>query len=76
MIVQLSLKDVQIAVADYLRKRGVLVDDPERIQLEIRDRSNSRMSIAGCEAVVVAYEVEMPDPDGPHRIAAAGALKP
>lgn len=76
MIVQLSLSQVQVAVADYLRKRGVIVDDADRIQLEIRDRSNARMGIAGCEAVVVAYDVSFPPDDGPYRNAAAGALKP
>lgn len=76
MHVQLSISEVQTAVADYLRKRGVLVGAPERIQVEIRDHSNARMNIAGCTAVVVAYEVELPEPAGPYRDAAAGALKP
>ncbi len=76
MNVQLSLSEVQTAVAEYLRRRGVLVGAPERINVEIRDNSNARMNIAGCSAVVVAYEVEIPEPDGPYRTAAAGALKP
>jgi hypothetical protein len=76
MHMQLSTSEVQTAVAEYLRRRGVLVGAPERIAVEIRDHSNARMSIAGCTAVVVAYEVEIPEPDGPYRTAAAGVLKP
>lgn len=73
---QLDLREVQEAVADYLHKRGVIVGDTERIQIEIIDRSGARMNIVSCTPVVVAYDVELPAPGGPYRDAAAGALKP
>lgn len=76
MIVQLSLSQVQVAVADYLRKRGVIVDDADRIQLEIVRHDGARISVVGATPVVIAYDVEFPPDDGPYRSAAAGALKP
>lgn len=76
MIMQLSLGQVQVAIADYLRKRGVIVDDAERIQLEIVRHDGARISIVGAIPVVIAYDVEFPPSDGPYRNAAAGALKP
>ncbi len=76
MIMQLDLWQVQVAVAEYLRKAGVIIGDAKNVRLEIRDRSGARMSIAGCEPVVVVYDVELPESDGPYRNAAVGALKP
>jgi len=67
MHVQLSLSEVQEAVAEYLRKRGAIVTAPERIQVEIRNNTDARIDLVGARGVVIAYEVELPVPEGPYR---------
>ena len=61
MYMQLDTSEVQAAVADYLRKRGVIVERAEQIQLFVVNQSGARMSIAGCEPVVVAVNVKLPE---------------
>ncbi len=59
MTMQLDLTDVQAAVAEYLRARGVVVADAQQVQLAIVDRSGQRMSIVGCTPVVLAIDVNL-----------------
>jgi len=58
---QLDTSEVQSAVTDYLRKRGVIVERPDQVQLFIVNQSGSRIGIAGCEPVVVAVNVKLPE---------------
>ena len=60
MNVQLDTSEVQEAVTEYLRRRGVRVDDSRQVRLEIVDASGGRMNIVGCSAVVVASDVKLP----------------
>ena len=57
---QLDTSEVQIAVTEYLRKRGVVVDDPRQVRLDIIDPSGTRLNIVGCSPVVVAQNVQLP----------------
>jgi hypothetical protein len=66
MNMQLDTSEVQEAVTEYLRKRGVLVEDVQQVQLQIVERSGLRMNIVGCSAVVIAYNVKLPE-GGPYR---------
>ena len=61
MTMQLDLHEVQIAVTEYLRKRGVIVEHEQQVQLGIVNGVGERLSIAGCAAVVVAYDVKLPE---------------
>jgi len=63
--VQLSLAEVQVAVADYLRKRGAIVDDADQVQLLIVSAVGTRMSITGATPVVEVVNVKLPE--GPYR---------
>lgn len=60
MNVQLDTSEVQAAITEYLRNRGVTVDDPRQIQLAIVNASGGRMDIVGCTPVVVAHDVKLP----------------
>jgi hypothetical protein len=66
MTVQLSLSEVQVAVADYLRKRGAVVEDADQVHLEIIDRAGTRLNIVGAAPTVVVYNVKLPE-GGPYR---------
>jgi hypothetical protein len=59
MNMQLDTSEVQEAVTEYLRKRGVVVEDARQVRLEIVDRSGARMNIVGCSAVVVAGNAKL-----------------
>lgn len=62
---QLDRGEVQTAITEYLRKRGVAVDDTEQVQLAIVDRQGQRIDIVGCSPVVTVYNVKLPE--GPYR---------
>ena len=62
---QLDTSEVQTAITEYLRKRGVTVENTQQVQLEIINHRGARLSIAGCSAVVVANNVTLPE--GPYR---------
>lgn len=66
MKMQLDAAEVQTAVADYLRKRGVVFDDTSRVQIEIVSEVGGRINIVGCTPVVVAINVKLPE-GGPYR---------
>lgn len=66
MNMQLDASEVQAAVTEYLRRRGVVVGDTRQVQLEIVDPSGARMKILGCSAVVVVNNVKLPE-GGPYR---------
>lgn len=67
MTVLLSLTEVQIAVADYLRKKGLIVNDAEQVQLRTWSNNyNSFTNIVGCVPVVVVENVKLPE-GGPYR---------
>jgi acyl-CoA thioesterase FadM len=80
MNMQLDTIEVQAAVTEYLRKRGVVIDDARQVQLEIASASGARIqvqleiasasgariSIAGYAPVVVAHNVTLPE-GGPYR---------
>ena len=65
MNVQLGTSEVQTAVAEYLRRRGMVIDDIRQVRLEIVNGSGERLSIAGCAPIVVAYDVKLPE-EGAH----------
>lgn len=65
MNMQLDTSEVQVAITEYLRKRGVIVEDTQQVRLEIINHQGSRMEIVGCAAVVVANNVKLPE--GPYR---------
>ncbi len=65
MTVQLSSEEVQNAIAEYLRKHGVLGVDIKNIKLELRDQTGSRVHIQGYSLIVTAYDVKLPE--GPYR---------
>ena len=66
MNMQLDTSEVQAAVTDYLRNRGVVIEDPRQVRLEIIDPHGGRMSIAGYSPVVFAHNVQLPE-GGPYR---------
>ena len=66
MTVQLSLSEVQVAVADYLRKRGAIVEDAEQVQIVNIRVDGTHMSIAGVSPTVIVPNVKLPD-GGPYR---------
>jgi hypothetical protein len=59
MTMQLDTSEVQIAVTTYLRSRGVIIEDPCQVRLEIVDRLGTRLNFAGCTAVVVVSNVKL-----------------
>ena len=63
---QLDTTEVQVAITEYLRKRGVIVEDTQQVQLEIINHRGERLNIAGCAAVVTASNVKLLD-EGPYR---------
>lgn len=65
MIVQLDTGEVQEAIVEYLRRRGVPIEDTRQIQLAIVDSKGTHLNIVGCSPVVMAYNVKFPD--GPYR---------
>lgn len=67
MVVILSLTEVQIAVADYLRKKGLIVDDAEQVQLmNFSQNFGGFTSIVGVTPTVVVNGVKLPE-GGPCR---------
>ena len=61
MNMQLDTSEVQAAVTDYLRKRGVVIEDARQVHLAIVDAAGTRIRIAGCSPVVVAHNVTLPE---------------
>lgn len=61
MTMQLDLPDVQAAIVEYLRARGITVDDAQQVQLAIIDQAGQRMNIVGCQPVVMALHVQLPE---------------
>lgn len=57
---QLDTSEVQVAVTEYLRKRGVIVEDSQQVSLLIINHTGERINLAGCAAVVVANNVKLP----------------
>lgn len=67
MTVQLNLSEVQVAVADYLRKRGAIVDDVSEVQLvNFSHNRGGYVNIVGVEPVVVVTGVTFSE-GGPYR---------
>lgn len=66
MNVQLDMNEVQAAITDYLRKRGVIIEDASQVQLAIVDSTGSHLKIVGCSPIVVANNVKLPE-GGPYR---------
>jgi hypothetical protein len=66
MTMQLDTSEVQVAITEYLRKRGVIVENTQQVQLEIINHRGERLNVVGCAAVVVANNVKLPD-EGPYR---------
>jgi hypothetical protein len=63
---QLDTSEVQAAVTDYLRRRGVIIEDASQVRLQIVNHTGERLNIVGCSVVVVANNVKLPD-EGPQR---------
>lgn len=61
MNMQLDASEVQAAITEYLRKRGVIVGDDCQVRLDIVGRAGERINIVGCAAVVVATNVKLPE---------------
>jgi len=66
MTVQLSLSEVQVAVADYLRKRGVVVEDADQVQLVNFSTHTGYVNIAHVTPMVVVRDAKLPE-GGPYR---------
>lgn len=67
MTVLLDRKEVQIAVADYLRKKGLIIDDADQVELRIWSNNyNSFTNIIGAVPVIVVEGVKLPE-GGPYR---------
>lgn len=62
----LDLSEVQIAVADYLRKKGLIVDDAEQVQLVNIRNDGAHLSIAGVTPTVIIPNVKTRE-GGPYR---------
>lgn len=61
MNMQLDTGEVQVAVAEYLRKRGVTIEDPQQVLIGIaKTVSGERIDIVGCAPIVVAINVQLP----------------
>ena len=58
--IQLDKSEVQEAVAEYLRKRGVVIDSDRQVQMAILNPAGARMDIVGCFPVVVVTDVKLP----------------
>ena len=63
---QLDTNEVQVAITEYLRKRGVIVEDTRQVRLDILNHTGERLNIAGCSVVIVANNVKLPE-GGPYR---------
>ena len=66
MTVQLSLAEVQVAVAEYLRKRGAVVEDADQVQFIHLGRHGERMNFVGVTLAVTVRDVKLPE-GGPYR---------
>jgi hypothetical protein len=65
--VQLSLSEIQVAVAEYLRKRGAVVEDVEQVQLvNYSANQGGYVNIANVTPIVVVVNVKLPE-GGPYR---------
>lgn len=70
MNMQLDTSEVRVAVTEYLRKRGVVVEDPQQVLIGIiKTASGERIDIVGCSPSVVATNVKLPE--GPLPMSAA-----
>ncbi len=58
---QLDTSEVQVAITEYLRKRGAIVENEQQVQLAVVDRQGQRMQIMGCTPVVVVYNAKLPE---------------
>jgi hypothetical protein len=65
MTVQLSLSEVQVAVAEYLRKRGMVIEDADQVQLVNFSTHTGYVNIANVTPMVVVQDAKLPD--GPYR---------
>lgn len=61
MTVQLSLTEVQVAVTDYLRKRGVIVDDADQVKLVNFSTHTGYVNIANVTPMVVVHDAKLPE---------------
>lgn len=66
MNMQLDTSEVQAAVTDYLRKRGVVIEDAHQVHLAIVNHTGGQLDIVGCAPVVVVTNVKLPE-GGPYR---------
>lgn len=62
---QLDTNEVQVAITEYLRKRGAIIDNEQQVQLAVLDRQGQRIEIVGCTPVVVVYNAKLSE--GPYR---------
>jgi hypothetical protein len=66
MIMQLDTSEVQTAITEYLRKRGVIIEDPRQVHLSIISQHGEHRNIVGCSPVVVVLDAKLPA-EGPYR---------
>jgi hypothetical protein len=58
---QLSLNEIQVAVAEYLRKRGAVVEDVNQVQLCYIRVDGTRVNLASWTPVVIVHDVKLPE---------------
>lgn len=64
MVVQLDANEVQVAVTEYLKKRGVAVESA-KVRLVIVDSLGMRCQIVGCTPVILIEDAKLLE--GPYR---------
>lgn len=65
MTVQLNLSEVQVAIAEYLRKRGLVVEDADQVKLVNFSAHTGYVNIANVTPMVVVHDAKLPE--GPYR---------
>ena len=62
---RLDSSELQTAVIEYLRRRGVVIQEDACVRLEIFDSVGGRFTFGGCAPAAVVYNVQLPE--GPYR---------
>ena len=61
MNVQLDTREVQVAITEYLRARGMIIEDVQQVQIGIVKRdSGEQILIANCAPAVFVDNIKLP----------------